>query len=239
LRVTYMLNLCIRNIMLLFSYLKKYNINKVMFMKIEKINENMIKVTISLNDLEERNIDLNALNYNSPAAQELFWDMMEQAEEQFGFNLSDSQLIIEPIPDSTDGFIITITKIDEDGDFESIQKYIKSKLKKSDLRVKKKGRRICSAIVIHSFDSIDDVCALSRKLEGIYAGESTLYKCRDTYYLTMTRLSSQSPNAKLLEICLGEYGNKIGNINFYDGYLNEYGEKIIEGNALEVLRIYF
>ena len=208
-------------------------------MKIEKINENMIKVTISINDLEERNIDLNALNYNSPAAQELFWDMMEQAEEQFGFNLSDSQLIIEPIPDSTDGFIITISKIDEDGDFESIQKYIKSKLKKSDLKVKKKGRKVCSAIIIYSFNNIDDVCDLSRKLDGMYTGESILYKYRDTYYLTMTRMSAQSPNSKQLEIFLGEFGNKINNLSFYDGYLNEYGEKIIDGNALEVLRRYF
>ena len=46
-------------------------------MKIERINENEIKVTISVNDLLERNIDLSSLNYNSPQAQELFWDMME------------------------------------------------------------------------------------------------------------------------------------------------------------------
>jgi len=97
-------------------------------MKIEKINENMIKVTVSVKDLVERNIDMEALNYNSPAAQELFWDMMEQAETQYGFNMSDSQLVIEPFPDAAEGFIITITKLDEDGDFESIQKYIKSRL---------------------------------------------------------------------------------------------------------------
>lgn len=208
-------------------------------MKIEKINENMIKVTISLNDLEERNIDLNALNYNSPAAQELFWDMMEQAEEQFGFNLSDSQLIIEPIPDSNQGFIITITRLDEDGDFESIQKYIKSKLKKSDLKIKKKSRKVCSTIIIYSFCNIDDVCALSKKMENIYSGDCTLYKCRDTYYLVMTRNTLSIPDSKVFEIYLNEYGKKVTNINFFEGYLNEYGEKIISGNALEVLRQYF
>lgn len=208
-------------------------------MKIEKINENVIKVTISMNDLEARNIDLNALNYNSPAAQELFWDMMEQAEEQFGFNLSDSQLIIEPTPDSNDGFIITITKVDEDGDFESIQKYIKSKLKKSDLRVKKKSRKVCSPVVVYSFAGIDDICLLAKKLESIYCGDSTLYKCRDTYYMTLTRSSLQTPDSKLLELCLGEYGKKVPNISFFEGYLEEYGDKIIDGNALEILRQYF
>ncbi len=208
-------------------------------MKIEKINENMIKVTISLNDLEERNIDLNALNYNSPAAQELFWDMMEQAEEQFGFNLSDSQLIIEPLPDSNEGFIITITRLDEDGDFESIQKYIKSKLKKSDLKVKKKGRKICSTVTIYSFNDIDDVCALSKRVLNIYSGESTLYKCRDTYYLIMARNTLTPAESKSFEISLNEYGRKVSNISFFEGYLNEYGEKIIENNAFEVLRQYF
>jgi len=208
-------------------------------MKIEKVNENMIKVTISINDLEERNIDLNALNYNFPAAQELFWDMMEQAEEQFGFNLSDSQLIIEPIPDSNEGFIITITKVDEDGDFESIHKYIKSKLKKSDLKVKKKSRKVCSAIMIYSFGGIDDVCLLAKNLEKLYFGESTLYKCRDTYYINMSRSNLQMPNPKMFETSLNEFGNKISNVSFFEGYLNEYGEKVIEGNAFEILRQYF
>jgi Negative regulator of genetic competence, sporulation and motility len=208
-------------------------------MKIEKINENVIKVTISLNDLAERNLDLSALNYNSPAAQELFWEMMEQAEEQLGFNLSDSQLIIEPLPDSNEGFIITITKLDEDGDFESIQKYIKSKLKKSDLKIKKKSRKLCSALLIYAFDNIDDVCSLSKRVEGQFTGESTLYKCKSTYYLIMTKGSLTIADSKAFENNLGEYGRKITNISFYEGYLNEYGEKIIDSNAFEVLRLYF
>lgn len=95
-------------------------------MKIERIGDNIIRVTITYNDLEERNVDLNALNYNSPAAQEFFWDLMEQAEEQLGFSLADSQLIIEPVPDSDEGFVINITRIDDEGEFESIHKYIKT-----------------------------------------------------------------------------------------------------------------
>jgi adapter protein MecA 1/2 len=210
-----------------------------MAMKIEKINENMIKVTVSLNDLEERNIDLDALNYNSPAAQELFWDMMEQAEEQYGFNMADSQLVIEPIPDSPEGFIITITKMDEDGDFESIQKYIKSKLKKSDLKVKRKSRKVCATVMLYAFNDIDDVCLLSKRIVSVYSGESTLFKCRDTYYLVMTKSNIITPETGSLELLLSEYGKRITNTSFFEGYLNEYGEKIIENNALEVLREYF
>jgi adapter protein MecA 1/2 len=208
-------------------------------MKIEKISDSIIKVTISLNDLEERNIDLNTLNYNTPATQEFFWDLMEQAEEQLGFNLSDSQLIIEPVPDTDYGFVITITKIDEDGDFESIHKYIKSRLKKSDLRVKKKSRKVSTSLLLYSFRNIEDVCGLAGKLVGLYDGESTLYRYRNTYYLALTRSGLIAANSRMFELILSEYGTKITNISFFDGYLNEYGEKIIEYNALDVIKQYF
>jgi len=208
-------------------------------MKIEKISDSTIKVTISLNDLKEKNVDLNALNYNTPAAQEFFWDLMEQAEVQLGFNLSDSQLIIEPVPDSSNGFVITITRIDEDGDFESIQKYIKSRMKKSDLRVKKKSRKVCSALFVYAFKNIDDVCELAGKLESLYNGESSLYRCKDTYYLTLTRSGLAVTNSKIFELMLNEYGSKIANVSFFEGYLNEYGEKVIENNALNILKQYF
>lgn len=208
-------------------------------MKIEKISDNIIKVTISYNDLEEKNIDLNALNYNTPAAQEFFWDLMEQAEEQLGFNLSNSQLIIEPVPDSNEGFVITITRIDGDVEFESIHKYIKSKMRKSDLRVKRKGRRVCSPLLIYSFANINDVCNLALKLDNIYSGESTLFRCRDTYYLSLSRSGLTPAGSESFELLLNEYGSKVANVNFFEGYLNEYGEKVIEFNALEVLKNFY
>ncbi|MCX7711353.1 MAG: adaptor protein MecA [Clostridia bacterium] len=208
-------------------------------MRIEKINENKIKVTISLHDLEERNIDLNSLNYNSPAAQELFWDMMEQAEVQFGFNTSDAQLCIEAVPDSDEGFVVTITKLDEDGDFESIQKYIKNRFKKSDLRAKRKNRRICSTIMIYCFEDFDDLCVLSKRLESLYSGESTLYKCKDAYYLVLTRNSYTDAHPKMFETVMNEFGRKVSNTGFYEGYLNEYGTKIAEFNALDIINSYF
>ncbi len=208
-------------------------------MKIERINENKIKVTISINDLEERNIDMNSLNYNSPAAQELFWDMMEQAEVEFGFNVAESQLVIEPNADSDDGFVITITKVDEEGDFESIQKYIKNRYKNTDVRVKKKNRKVYSTLMIYCFSNFDDLLALSEKINTLYCGDSSLYEYRGTYYLMLTRSNLTVPNVKAFEAMLGEYGKKVTNTNFYEGYLSEYGEKIIEYDAISTLNHYF
>ncbi len=205
-------------------------------MRIEKINDNVLRVTITLNDLEERNIDLGSLNYNSPAAQELFWDMMEKAEEEYGFASGESQLIFEASPENEDGFVVTITKVDIDGEFESIQKYIKSKYKNSELKQKKRKSKVCSAIKIYCFDSIDDVCRLTRRITPIYQGESTLFRYRDSYYLL---LSGNSANSQALEVIMCEYSVLVGNPGFFEGYLNEYGDKIIQDNAIETLNTYF
>jgi adapter protein MecA 1/2 len=204
-------------------------------MKIEKISENIIKVTISLDDLEERNIDMSSLNYNSPAAQELFWDMMEQAEIQFGFELNESQLIIEPIPSSDDGFIITITQIDDDGDFESIHRYIRNRFKKADLKLKRKNLKIFSAVLIYSFKSFDDVCNLCKRIYPIYTGSSTLYKLKQNYYLVFTSVSNSTTHSKTFDSLLTEYGTKISNVDFYEGYLNEYATRIIDSEAVQTL----
>lgn len=208
-------------------------------MKIEKINDNKIKVTITLSDLQERNIDFETLNYNSPATQELFWDMMEQAELQFGFNTSESQLAIEASPDENDGFVIFITKLEDDGDFESIQKYIKNKFRRTDLRVKKKCHKLCSSIVIYAFEHIDHLVGLCGTLKNIYSGNSTLYKLKNTYYMILTKNTYSVSNLKYFESLLNEYGKKVSNTTYYEGYLAEYAQKIIESNAVEVLSSYF
>ncbi|HQA47352.1 MAG TPA: adaptor protein MecA, partial [Bacillota bacterium] len=64
-------------------------------MKIEKISDYKVKITISSIDLEERNIDMDDLVYNSPKAQELFWDILYQAYVEQGFEVKDEQLVVE------------------------------------------------------------------------------------------------------------------------------------------------
>ena len=54
-------------------------------MKIEKINENQIRCTLTREDLESHQVNLKELAYGSEKAKKLFRDMMQQAQIQFGF----------------------------------------------------------------------------------------------------------------------------------------------------------
>lgn len=82
-------------------------------MKIEKINENQIRCTLTREDLADRKIKLSELAYGTDKAKRLFRDMMQQAAYEFGFEANDIPLMIEAIPISADSVILIITKVED------------------------------------------------------------------------------------------------------------------------------
>lgn len=81
-------------------------------MKIEKINENQIRCTLTKQDLAERQIKLSELAYGTEKVKMLFRDMMQQAAYEFGFEAEDIPLMIEAIPLSADTIILVVTKVE-------------------------------------------------------------------------------------------------------------------------------
>ena len=81
-------------------------------MKIEKINDNQIRCTLTREELADRQIKLSELAYGSDKARSLFRDMIEQANYEFGFEAEDIPLMIEAIPLSGENIILQITKVE-------------------------------------------------------------------------------------------------------------------------------
>ena len=208
---------------------------RVNTLKIEKITDNIFRVTITLNDLEQRQIDINSIDINSPQTIALFNELMEQVASQFGYDFTGTQLIIDPVPNHDNSFDITITKIDEEMDFESIHKYIKNRYKKSDVSVKKKSGGVLSNILIYSFRTFDDVCRLAFLIYNTYIGASSLFKHDNMYYLSLSKSMIKIHDERALECYLSEFGAKINNPSTFEGYLNEHGELLIEEHAIERL----
>ena len=82
-------------------------------MKIEKINDHQIRCTLTKADLEDRQIRLSELAYGTEKAKDLFRDMMQQANYEFGFEADNIPLMIEAIPVSADSIILIITKVED------------------------------------------------------------------------------------------------------------------------------
>ena len=70
-------------------------------MKIEKINDNQIRCTLTKEDLDSHQIRISELAYGTEKAKRLFRDMMQQAQIQFGFEADNIPQILlrlmEPI----------------------------------------------------------------------------------------------------------------------------------------------
>ena len=82
-------------------------------MKIEKMNENQIRCTLTKADLADRQLKLSELAYGTEKAKDLFRDMMHQANLKFGFEAEDIPLMIEAIPLSSDSIVLIITKVED------------------------------------------------------------------------------------------------------------------------------
>jgi len=82
-------------------------------MKIEKLNENQIRCTLTRADLADRQLKLSELAYGTEKAKSLFHDMIQQAAYEFGFEADDIPLMIEAIPASSDSIILIITKVED------------------------------------------------------------------------------------------------------------------------------
>ena len=84
-----------------------------MLMKIEKINENQIRCTLTKEDLASRQLKLSELAYGTEKAKRLFREMMQQANFEFGFEAEDIPLMIEAIPMNAECVVLLITKVED------------------------------------------------------------------------------------------------------------------------------
>ena len=136
-------------------------------MKIEKINENQIRCTLTREDLADRKIKLSELAYGTENAKSLFRDMMQQAEEDFGFEANNIPLMIEAIPISSDTIILIITKVE---DPEELDTRFSRFSAEEDAPAKSRGL----ASLAEALNGADDILDLIRKINrGKTASKAT------------------------------------------------------------------
>ncbi|MCH5261106.1 MAG: adaptor protein MecA [Lachnospiraceae bacterium] len=82
-------------------------------MKIEKVNEQQIRCTLTREDLATRELKISELAYGTEKAKTLFRDMMRQAAYECGFEAEDIPLMIEAIPLNSECIVLIITKVED------------------------------------------------------------------------------------------------------------------------------
>lgn len=125
-------------------------------MKIEKLNENQIRCTLTRADLADRQLKLSELVCGSEKAKSLFQEMMKQAASEFGFEADDMPLMIEAVPASADCIVLIITKVDDPEELDS--RFSKFGSAYGDLDSKKRN-------VLDKLEGADDFLDLLNKVK--------------------------------------------------------------------------
>ena len=174
-------------------------------MKIEKLNENQIRCTLTHADLAARHLKLSELAYGTEKAKSLFRDMMQQASFDFGFEAENIPLMIEALPSSADSIVLIITKVEDpeeldtrfskftpSGDADPLNLETLEKLQGADefLNLLNKVKEAAAgtrtsesesaapafSVRLFSFETLDSAIRASRLLAPVYSGANTLYK---------------------------------------------------------------
>lgn len=208
-------------------------------MRIEKLNENKIRIFLNLEDLEEKNIDLHTFMSNSLESQDLFLDLLNEADMEVGFNTHNYRLIIEALASSDGNFIFTITRVKPDS--PSIFKGNNVKLK-----VKRKIAKPNKSLCIYAFNTFDEFCDFCNYISTSHLNNhitklrnASLVLFKNTYYLILNNLRFTVPELKSFSYISSEFATRVANEALLERKLLEYGKIIIPKSAISVCLKYF
>lgn len=199
-------------------------------MRVEKINENKVKIILTLEELENRKISLSDLENNSSLARELFLDLIEENNLDEDFKLNDSQLLIEATSDTENLFEITITKLDLNIS-NSANKY-------NDVKSSKKRKTIYKASSnIFIFNTMDMVLELASNLKNqdLFFGRNTLYRLDNKYFLIFSKSSIKNKNFMKTFAFINEYSSNSMFDPLFETSIKERADLIIKNNAIQKL----
>lgn len=211
-------------------------------MKIERISENQLKLTLTKDDLKERDLKLEDLISPSEKTQKLFRDIMEQALDKEDFISENTPLMVEAMPMGVDGIMIIVTKVtnkDKKGNTAADllqQAQSTRRWKKKPMDTLEHAEEQNSDILIYSFPELDDVIQVSIRLDGGFKGESAVYKNEGKYFLVLQGDTyTAEDSSEELELVLKEYGQKHVSTPLAKYYLLEHGETILGEKAVKAL----
>ena len=200
-------------------------------MRIEKINENKIRIFLNLDDLKEKNIDIHSFMSSPIESQSLFLDVLQMAEEKVGFVTKDYKISIEAIAMSYGDFVLTVTRDKE-----------LSPKKRKQFQIKRKSEDLKQIFSIFAFDSFDDfiefaICFKNSRFYSLnkFIKQGCLYELNSTYYFVFETPEINIEFLKGLYGLFAEFSKLVFDSDLFVNKLQEYGKLIIKNNAIGII----
>lgn len=215
-------------------------------MEIEHINEDTIRVTIENTDLEERGITFLDLLGNQKQIEKFFYSILEEVDIDEEFQ--ESEAVTFQVMPNNNGLELFISKGNNFKEDLSHVDDLKESFSSSALTnnldktdgdevedyINQDNDRKEAIIILRNFEQM----ILLSKALYLESGISNLYTYDNNYYLHLvffTEEMNEKTSDEELAIAL-EYGEKS---SISSEVLQEYAEKIMDTNALELTRYHF
>lgn len=190
-------------------------------MKIEIVENQKIKVTLTVNDLLYYNLKPETLSPNSPELHKFLFYIMENVRKETGFNPYSGQVVIEAVQSSA-GITLYISRMKN----EAHRRPVPKKINPEKVRVSS-ARRV-PAKNRYSFDEFSNVCGALRYMGNGALGVSSLYKYNNKWYFILGACKTfEESHCVLCEHCT-DFGGMI----YSETFLQEHGEMIAKEASL-------
>ena len=194
-------------------------------MKVEKITNSKVRITLTFEELIERNISLPDIIKDTAKVQQVFYNLFEETDLDEDFLSKDTQLLVEATTNNENLFILTVTKLSED-----IIPDLNNYNDKTDITYKVSSN-------VYSFNSLDEIIEFTHyfEKESLYYGINKIYKHNNLYFLifknsTVNNKKFLKTFVRLSEHCLKYFNNKV-----FEASIIEKGTLIIPTRALQKL----
>ncbi len=205
-------------------------------MKIEKLNEDKIRITLNLEELKNKNVDFHSFMSNPIETQSFFLDMLDEAEKEIGFSTENYKIAIEALAMSNGNFIFTVTRIQEPNKVTKKRLHIKKKLEY-------KNKSNTSVFEFESFEDFCDFCDfLNNSIFSTikdYIKNNILYKYNEKYYLVFKNNKIEPIIFNSFCSSISEFAKCVDTTDAFENKLKECGTIIIKTNAIKTGLKYF
>ncbi|MFB6465978.1 genetic competence negative regulator [Cytobacillus sp. Hz8] len=190
-------------------------------MRLERLTYNKIKIFLTTDDLSDRGLTKEDIWKDSLKWHQLFHEMLEEANEEFGVDFHGS-VAVEIFSIQATGMIMIVTI--EDQEEENLNDSF------LEMHVSFNGREEL-LFVFHDFE---DIIQLARRLQSVGYLDGSIYFLNEKYYFYINNI--QDDSIASVTAILSEFGQcSFLSIHF----IEEYGKKIIDHHAVHVITHYF
>lgn len=222
-------------------------------MRIEKLDDNKLKIMFNSKELEENNITVHSFLSGSSEAQKLFLAILDIADEEFGFDIKNCNISSETISFGNKDFVIFVTKsLQTSATAENINKISPYNLLDFIPQNHTENTNDLGFLpplnfesdldrIIYKFESIKEVfefCKYVNTELSFSNLNNSLYKYNNSFFIIIDIKKLVAKNKQLVISILSEYKNYIYLSPLAYTKLIEHSTLILKSRAIQALWLF-